>query len=123
VVEAWDCGAVINPDGLKNQIAGAIVQGIGGALFEAVHFENGKILNPHFAEYRLPRFIDAPPEIEVVLIDRKDIRPSGAGETPLVALAPAVATGIFNATGVRLRAMPLAPNGVDCGCEVPRMKS
>lgn len=120
VVEAWDCGAVVNPDGLKNQIAGAIIQGIGGALFEAIHFENGKILNPHFAQYRVPRFIDAAPEIEVLLIDRKDIRPSGAGETPLIALAPAVATAIFNATGVRLRAMPLAPNGVDCGCEVKK---
>lgn len=120
IVEAWDCGAVVNPDGLKNQIAGAIVQGIGGALFEAIHFENGKILNPHFAQYRVPRFTDAPPQIDVVLIDRKDIRPSGAGETPLIALAPAVATAIFNATGVRLRAMPLAPNGVDCGCEVKK---
>ncbi|MBV8206067.1 MAG: xanthine dehydrogenase family protein molybdopterin-binding subunit, partial [Acidobacteria bacterium] len=61
VVEAWDCGAVVNPDGLRNQIAGAVVQGIGGALFEAIHFENGRILNPHFAEYRVPRFTDAPP--------------------------------------------------------------
>jgi isoquinoline 1-oxidoreductase len=122
IVEAWDCGAVVNPDGLKNQIAGAAVQAIGGALFEAIHFENGKILNPHFADYRVPRFTDAPPEIEVVLIDRKDKPPFGAGETPLVALAPAVATAIFNATGVRLRAMPLAPHGVDCGCEVPKMK-
>ncbi|HZU22666.1 MAG TPA: molybdopterin cofactor-binding domain-containing protein, partial [Terriglobales bacterium] len=120
VVEAWDCGAVVNPDGLKNQVAGAIIQGIGGALFEAVHFENGRILNPHFAQYRVPRFTDAPPEIEVVLIDRNDVRPAGAGETPLVALAPAIATAIFNATGVRLRAMPLAPNGVDCGCEVKK---
>jgi CO/xanthine dehydrogenase Mo-binding subunit len=120
IVEAWDCGAVVNPDGLKHQIEGAIIQGIGGALFEAVHFENGKILNPHFAQYRVPRFTDVPPEIEVVLIDRKDQRPFGAGETPLVALAPAIATAIFNATGVRLRAMPLAPNGVDCGCEVKK---
>jgi len=65
--------------------------------------ENGKILNPHFASYRVPRFNDSP-QIEVVLVDRKDIPSAGAGETPIVGLAPAVANAIFNATGVRLRA-------------------
>jgi isoquinoline 1-oxidoreductase len=106
VVQSFDCGAVINPDGLRNQISGAIVQGIGGALFEAVHFENGRITNPHFSEYRLPRFSDTP-EIEVVLIDRKDLPSMGAGETPLMGLAPAVAGAIFSATGIRLRSLPL----------------
>ena len=56
----------MNPNGLQNQVSGAIVQGIGGALFETVKFENGKILNPHFSEYRVPRFSDLP-EIDVVL--------------------------------------------------------
>jgi ferredoxin len=60
-----------NPNGLRNQISGAIVQGIGGALFEAIHFDNGRIGNPYFADYRLPRFSDVP-QIEVELIDRKD---------------------------------------------------
>jgi CO/xanthine dehydrogenase Mo-binding subunit len=108
VVEAFDCGAVVNPDGLRNQISGAIVQGIGGALFEAIHFQNGKILNPHFSDYRVPRFRDVP-KIDVELIDRKDVAPMGAGETPLLALAPAVAGAIFSATGMRLRSLPLAP--------------
>ena len=111
VVEAFDCGAVVNPQGLKNQIAGAVVQGLGGALFEAIHFENGRILNPRLSEYRVPRFSDAP-QIEVVLVDRKDQPSMGAGETPLVGIAPAVANAIFNATGIRLRSMPLLANGL-----------
>jgi isoquinoline 1-oxidoreductase len=92
-------------------IEGAIVQAVGGALFEAIRFENGKILNAHFADYRLPRFSDTP-LVEVVLVDRKDLPSAGAGETPIVGLAPAVGNAIFNATGVRLRALPLAPKGI-----------
>ncbi len=111
VVEAFDCGAVVNPVHLKNQIEGAITMGIGGALFESIQFENGKILNPKFSSYRVPRFIDMP-SIEVVLVDRKDIPSAGAGETPIVGLAPAVGNAIFNATGVRLRSLPLVPKGV-----------
>lgn len=111
VVEAWDCGPVVNPNGLKNQVEGAIVQGIGGALFEDVHFASGRVLNPHFSSYRVPRFRDLP-SIEVEIINRKDVPPFGAGETPIVGLAPAVANAIFGATGRRLRAMPLVPNGM-----------
>jgi isoquinoline 1-oxidoreductase len=112
VVEAFDCGAVVNPAHLKNQIEGAITMAIGGALFESIQFENGKILNPHFASYRVPRFIDGP-LIEVVLVDHKDIPSAGAGETPIVGLAPAVGNAIFNATGLRLRSLPLVPKGVN----------
>ena len=111
VVEAFECGAVVNPLHLKNQIEGAIVQAVGGALFEAIQFANGKILNGRFADYRLPRFGDAP-QVEVVLVDRKDLPSEGAGETPIVGLAPAVGNAIFNATGVRLRSLPLAPKGI-----------
>jgi isoquinoline 1-oxidoreductase len=108
VVQAWECGAVVNPDGLRNQLAGAIVQGIGGALFERILFANGRILNAHFAQYRVPRFSDTP-QVEVVLIDRKDLPSAGAGETGLVGLAPAVGNAIFAASGMRLRNMPMAP--------------
>jgi isoquinoline 1-oxidoreductase len=111
VVEAFECGAVVNPLHLRNQIEGSIVQAIGGALFEDVQFENGKILNARFADYRLPRFSDTP-AIEVVLVDRKDLPSAGAGETPMVGLAPAVGNAIFNATGMRLRSLPLAPKGI-----------
>jgi CO/xanthine dehydrogenase Mo-binding subunit len=108
VVEAWESGAVINPDGLRNQVMGAIVQGIGGALFERMLFGDGRILNPYFAQYRLPRFEDTP-KIDVVILNRKDIPPAGAGETGIMGLAPSVGNAIFAATGTRLRSMPMAP--------------
>jgi len=108
VVTSFECGRIVNPDGLENQISGAIVQGIGGALFEQIKFADGKILNPHFAEYRVPRFADTP-QIDVVMLDRKDLPSAGAGETPIVGLAPAVANALFSATGLRQRNMPLAP--------------
>jgi isoquinoline 1-oxidoreductase len=111
LVTAFECGAIINPDGLRNQVIGANIQGLGGALFEAIEFENGRITNPRFSRYRVPRFRDVP-EIEAVLLDRKDIAPAGAGETPIMAVAPAIGNAIFNATGARLNALPLVPNGL-----------
>lgn len=111
VVTAFECGAVVNPDGLKNQIEGAIIQGIGGALFEAVEFENGKILNPRFSRYRVPRFADVP-ALETVLVDRKDLPSAGAGECPIIALAPAVGNAIYDAAAVRLRSLPMVPGGL-----------
>jgi CO/xanthine dehydrogenase Mo-binding subunit len=114
VVEAFECGAIVNPDGLRNQVVGAIIQGLGGALFETIEFENGRIKNPHFASYRVPRFRDVP-EIEPILLDRKDIPSAGAGETPIMALAPAIGSAIFDATGVRLNGLPMVPNGLQRG--------
>ena len=111
VAQAFECGAVVNPNGLRNQVEGAVVQGIGGALFEQVKFANGRILNAHFSEYRLPRLSDLP-QIDVVLVDRKDLAAAGAGETPIMGIAPAVGNAIFAASGVRLRKLPMAPEGV-----------
>jgi CO/xanthine dehydrogenase Mo-binding subunit len=111
LVTAFECGAVVNPDGLRNQVVGANIQGLGGALFEAIEFENGRILNPRFSRYRVPRFRDVP-EIQAVLVDRKDIAPAGAGETPIMGVAPAVGNAIFDAIGVRLNNLPLVPHGV-----------
>ena len=110
-VTAFDCGAVVNPDGLKNQIAGALIQGIGGALFEAIGFDHGVVRNPHLAQYRVPRFSDVP-TIDVVLVDRKDQPSFGAGETPIMGIAPAVGAAIFQVTGVRPRALPMARGGL-----------
>ena len=112
IVAAFECGAIINPDHLENQVEGAIVMGIGGALFEAVEFDNGRVLNPRFSQYRVPRFADVP-EIKTILIDRQDLQPAGAGETPIVAIAPAIGNAIFEATGTRLRSLPMVPNGLE----------
>ncbi len=111
LVEAFECGAIVNPDGLRNQVVGAMIQGLGGALFESIEFENGRIKNPHFANYRVPRFRDVP-EIEAVLLDRKDLPSGGAGETPIMTVAPAIGNAIYDATGVRLNSLPLVPNGL-----------
>lgn len=110
LVVAYECGAIVNPDGLRNQVEGAVIQGIGGALFERVLFENARVTNGRFESYRVPRFADIPP-IELVLVDRKDLPSAGAGETPIVAVAPAIGNAIFAASGVRLRNLPLAPDG------------
>jgi nicotinate dehydrogenase subunit B len=111
VVTAFECGAIVNPDGLTNQIEGATIMGLGAALFEAVHFEAGRITNGSLTDYRVPRFSDVPP-LEVVLLDRRDEPSAGAGETPIIAIAPALANAIFEATGTRLRSLPLVPDGV-----------
>ncbi len=116
LVTAFECGAIVNPDHLKNQVEGAVVMGLGGALFEAIEFENGRILNGRFSSYRVPRFSDLP-KIEVVLLNRKDLPPAGAGETPIVGVAPAIAGAIFDATGVRLRSLPLIPRGFEARAE------
>ncbi|MCW1921281.1 molybdopterin-dependent oxidoreductase [Luteolibacter arcticus] len=108
IVAAFECGAVVNPVHLKNQIEGSIVMGLGGALFEAIQFGGGKILNPAFSTYRVPRFSDVPP-IEIVLVNRKDLPSAGAGECPIMAIAPAIGSAVFAATGKRPRAMPMLP--------------
>jgi CO/xanthine dehydrogenase Mo-binding subunit len=89
LVVAFECGAIVNPDGLNNQVEGSVVQGLGGALFEAIEFANGRLRNGSMAQYPVPRFKDIP-AIDVVLLDRRDIPSAGAGETPIVCVAPAI---------------------------------
>jgi isoquinoline 1-oxidoreductase len=110
-VTAFECGAIVNPDHLTNQVEGCVMMGLGGALFEHLDFDNGKMQNASLADYRVPRFADLP-VLETVLVDRKDLEPLGAGETPIIGIAPAIGNAIFQATGVRLRSMPMVPDGV-----------
>ena len=105
-VVAFECGAIINPEHLKNQIQGAVIQGMGGALFEFIDFKDGKILNGSFSQYRVPRFSDTP-RLEIVMLNRKDIPSVGAGETPIIAIAPAIRNAYAQATGKRLVTLPL----------------
>ena len=106
LVEAFECGAIVNPDGLRNQVEGAMVMGLGGALWEAIEFENGRILNPRLSLYRVPRFMDLP-RIETVLLDRKDIPSAGAGEAPIITVAPAIGNAMHAASGLRKTSLPL----------------
>ncbi len=110
-VIAFECGAIVNPAHLRNQVEGAVAMGLGGALFEQIDFAGNKLINGRLSRYRVPRFNDMP-VIESVLLDRKDIPSAGSGETPIVGIAPAVGNAIFDATGERIRALPLAPRGV-----------
>jgi CO/xanthine dehydrogenase Mo-binding subunit len=118
LVAAFECGKIVNPDQLRNQVEGSVVMGLGGALFEAVEFDEGQIANPRLSLYRVPRFSDVP-ELEVVLLDREDLPSAGAGETPIVAVAPAVAGAIFAAAGLRLRSLPLVPRGLPAAPTAP----
>jgi len=111
LVVAFECGAIVNPNGLESQVSGAAAQGLGGALFEAIDFADGRLVNGRFAAYRVPRFADVPP-IDVVLVDRRELPSSGAGETPIVGVAPAIGNAIFSAIGMRLRALPMIPRGL-----------
>jgi len=111
LVTVYECGAIVNPDTVRNQVEGAAIMALGGALFEQLALDHGHIADPALAAYRIPRFSDAP-AVEVVLIDRPDLPSAGAGETPLIAVAPAIANAIFDATGRRLRSLPLVPDGV-----------
>jgi len=106
VCEAFECGPVQNPANLTSQVQGCVIMGLGGALKEAIEFADGKILNAGFAGYRVPRFRDVP-KIDVHLIDNREIASVGGGETPIIAVAPAIGNAIFAATGVRLRSMPM----------------
>jgi nicotinate dehydrogenase subunit B len=105
LVVSFECGAIVNPDGLRHQVEGGVVQGLGGALFEAIQFADGQILNGTLGDYRVPRFADIPP-IDIVLVDRRDLRSEGAGETPIVAVAPAIASAA-RAFGAVLPALPI----------------
>ena len=82
------------------------MMGMGPALREEVRFEDGKILTNSFAEYEVPRFKDMP-KIDVHLVDNQDIPSAGGGETPIIAVAPAIANAVFAATGLRIRSMPI----------------
>jgi isoquinoline 1-oxidoreductase len=118
ICEAYECGAVVNPAGLRAQVEGAIIMGLGAALREEVLFDDGKLKNARFSGYRVPRFRDMP-KIELVLVDKRSADPVGAGETPIIAVAPAMANAIFVATGQRVRSLPLRLKTVNPVAERP----
>jgi isoquinoline 1-oxidoreductase len=111
ITQAFECGAIVNPHQLDNQVTGAIIQGLGGALFEKIDFADGKILNSSLTAYRVPRFSDIP-KIQVVLINRTDLPSAGAGEAGIVGVAPAIRNAILDATGTGLTTLPMIPGGM-----------
>jgi isoquinoline 1-oxidoreductase len=106
VTQTYECGAILNPDNLRAQVEGCILMGLGPALREEMKFANGKIENAAFARYAVPRFNDVP-KLDIHLLNRTDLPSVGAGETPIIAVAPAIANAVFHATGRRIRQMPI----------------
>jgi CO/xanthine dehydrogenase Mo-binding subunit len=108
LVAAHDCGLIVNPDGLKNQIEGNLLQAVSRLLLEEVRFDASSIRTLDWRSYPVLRFQDVP-EIEIVLINRPEMPPSGAGEPSIAPAAAAVANAIFDAVGVQLEEAPFTP--------------
>ncbi|MEE8337470.1 MAG: molybdopterin cofactor-binding domain-containing protein, partial [Dehalococcoidia bacterium] len=106
VAASLDCGLTVNPDGARNQMEGGVVMGMGAALYEAVDFEDGRLLNPGFARYRVPRSTDVP-TIDVDLIGDPETPSTGAGEPGIVPIAAAISNAVFDVTGERHRELPI----------------
>jgi CO/xanthine dehydrogenase Mo-binding subunit len=109
---AHDCGLVVNPDGLRNQVEGCIVQTLSRALHEEVKFDRSRVTSLDWSTYPILRFPEAPP-IEVALINRPELPPFGAGEAATAPVVAALANAVFDATGVRLRTVPFTPTRVE----------
>jgi hypothetical protein len=108
-VAAQDCGPISNPDGLKNQVEGGILQGMSRALFEEVTWDGSKITSVDWRTYK-PLYLGVElPVIESVLINTTDARADGAGETAITIVAGAIGNAIFDATGARVREAPFTP--------------
>ncbi len=112
VVVAHDCGLIINPDGLRGTIEANVIQSMSWALKEEVQYGQAGVTSVDWHSYPILRMPEAPDKLEVVLINRPDLPPSGAGEPAAVATAPAIANAIFDATGARIRTTPFAPERV-----------
>jgi CO/xanthine dehydrogenase Mo-binding subunit len=106
-----DCGLIVNPDGLKNQIEGNILQGVSRALLEEVQFDSSGQKNLDWSSYPVIRF-EQVPEVEIVLTNRPEMQPLGGGEPSIVPVTAAIANAIFDATGARLRRVPFTPERV-----------
>jgi CO/xanthine dehydrogenase Mo-binding subunit len=104
--QAFECGAILNPDNLLSQVQGAMVMGLGPALREHMRFAHGKMGTAKFERYLVPRFRDVP-ELEIHLVNRPDLPSVGAGETPVIGVAPAIANAVYHACGQRVRQMPI----------------
>jgi len=111
-IVAHDCGQIINPDGLRQVIEGGVVQAISRTLWEEVRFNTKNVTSVDWLSYPILDIAEAPESIDVVLIDRPEIPPSGAGEPAIRPVAAAIANAVFDATGVRIRRVPFSPDNV-----------
>jgi isoquinoline 1-oxidoreductase len=108
ICEAFECGAILNPGNLLAQVESCIVMGFGPALREGMVFENGELKNGQFKQYRVPRISDLP-ELDIHLLNRTDLASAGAGETPMITVAPAIANAVYRLTGRAIDRLPVQP--------------
>ena len=108
VTVAHDCGIIVNPDGLRNQIEGNVIQSVSRALLEEVHFDAAGVTSLDWNSYPIIRFSEVP-DVEIVLINQPQMGPLGGGEASSIATGAAIANAIFNAVGVRLHEAPFTP--------------
>jgi CO/xanthine dehydrogenase Mo-binding subunit len=111
VTVAHDCGLIVNPDGLRMQIDGNVMQGVSRVLMEEVKFDASGVKTVDWQTYPVLRFRDIP-EVETVLINRPEIPSSGGAECSVVVIPAAVGNAVFDAIGVRIREVPLTPERV-----------
>ena len=111
---AHDCGQIINPDGLKNQIEGNVVQTVSRTLIEELKFNRARVTSLDWKSYPILTFPDVP-EVQIELIDRPNERPWGAGEPTAAVVPSAISNAVFDAIGVRLRSVPFVPQKVLAG--------
>jgi nicotinate dehydrogenase subunit B len=109
---AHDCGLIINPKSLRQTIEGNVVQGLSRTLFEEVRFDRNQVTSVDWASYPILEMKDAPESIDIVLINSTEMAPSGAGEPTMRCVPAAVANAFWDATGVRMRRVPLSPTRV-----------
>jgi len=112
VTVAHDCGLVVNPDGVRNQVEGEVVQTISRTLFEQVNFSQSAVTSVDWLTYRLLKFPELPSQVDVVLLDRPDQPPVGAGEPACAVIPSAIASAVYDAVGVRPRTLPFNPASI-----------
>ena len=106
LTHVFECGKILNPAGIMQQVQGNVLQSLGPALREGMIFKDGQMQNASFVQYKVPRFADVPP-LDVSFLDRPDLDPAGAGEAPAIVVAPSIANALSRASGKRVRALPL----------------
>jgi CO/xanthine dehydrogenase Mo-binding subunit len=109
LVCAYDCGLIVNPDGLRGTISGSLMFSLSRSLKEEVTFDQNKVTSVDWNTYRVARMSDIPESVDIVLLNRPEFPSGGAGEEPTGLTAPAIANAIFDATGVRVRRVPFTP--------------
>jgi len=116
LVCAQDTGEVINPEGVRMQIEGCLIMGMGYCTSEEIHFKNGAVFDENFDTYEIPRFSWLP-KIETVLVDNPEMAPQGCGEPAITSMGAVIANAVHDAIGVRMYTLPMTPERIKAALE------